>query len=173
MSSLAAVASRVSAFDTAVLSYGALQAGTVRNIIPNRAMLAGVIRFFDADVGQQVLELVRSTADAIATAHSVTIDVRARLDTVPTMTDPGELEFLHEIAPGRVAELERPLAISEDFSWFLRQIPGVFLLVGACIGDPATAPSNHSADAQFAESVMSPVTDLVVDWVFARVADRP
>ncbi|WMY78747.1 M20 family metallopeptidase [Citricoccus sp. I39-566] len=161
--------SRVSAFEPAVLSFGSLQTGTARNVIPDIAELGGVIRTFDDGTTVTVEQAVRDLAKATALTHDVHVDVRALRDTIPTKTEVSELQRLRQIAPGRVAELDQPLAISEDFSWFLREIPGVFLLIGATTGDPATSPSNHSANATFDESVLAPTARLVVDWVFGRL----
>lgn len=168
-SSLAAVSSRISAFETTVLSYGLLRAGTARNIVPGTAELAGVIRSFDPAVGEAVEDLVRRIGDATALAHEVKVNVHSCKDTLPTVTAENELELLNRMMPGRVAPLSGPLAISEDFSWFLDAVPGVFLLVGAATGDPLTSPSNHSENATFSESVLLPSTQLVVDWVRMRL----
>ena len=39
----------------------------------------------------------------------------------------------------------------------LEQVPGAFILLGACPpgADPATAPANHSAEAVFDDSVLA------------------
>jgi hippurate hydrolase len=46
---------------------------------------------------------------------------------------------------------------SEDFSLVLDQVPGAMVLIGACPPDldPATAPFNHSAGAQFDDAVLA------------------
>jgi len=160
---------RVSAREQAVLTYGSLNAGVARNVIPDNAEVGGVIRGFTEGSIDGVEELLRSTAMGVAMSHGVAASVNTRKDTVPTVTSGGELSRLREIADGTVGILDEPLAIAEDFSWILRAIPGVFLLVGAATGDPATSPSNHSSKATFDDGVLQPTADLVVRWVLGRL----
>ncbi len=155
--SAAMMSMRVDPRERAVLTYGTVSAGVARNIIPERAELRGVIRGFSESTIDEVEELARTGAEGVATSHGVTVKVNVRKDTVPpTVTSGGELEKLRAIVGDAVGELDEPLAIAEDFSWILRQVPGVFLLVGASTGDPATSPSNHSANATYDDSVLAP-----------------
>ncbi|WP_435084308.1 M20 metallopeptidase family protein [Gordonia hongkongensis] len=152
-----------------VLTYGTVSAGVARNIIPEKAELRGVIRGFSESSIDEVEQLARTGAEGVATSHGVTVKVGVRKDTVPTVTSGSELANLRAIVGDAVGELDEPLAIAEDFSWILRQVPGVFLLVGASTGDPATSPSNHSAKATYDDSILAPTADLVVRWVLGRL----
>jgi hippurate hydrolase len=49
-----------------------------------------------------------------------------------------------------LSELARPLLISDDFAWYQRKTPGVFLLLGTGTGIPL-----HSDEFRFDESVLS------------------
>ena len=160
---------RVSPREHAVLTYGMINAGVARNVIADSAELRGVIRGFSETSIDHVLELVRITAAGVAMSHGVTATVNARKDTVPTLSSGAELALLRDICGEGVGDLPEPLAIAEDFSWILREVPGVFLLVGATTGDPATSPSNHSSRATFDDSVLQPSADLVVRWVLGRL----
>ena len=52
---------------------------------------------------------------------------------------------------------------SEDFSFVLEQVPGAFVMLGACPpdADADTAPFNHSAEAVFDDAVLADGTALV------------
>ena len=96
-------------------------------------------------------------------------------DTVPTVSNGIELDRLDAVAAGvgtSVTRLQQPIGISEDFSWILREVPGVFLLVGARTSDESHLPSNHSARATFSDDVLAPTRDLIVAWVQGRLADQ-
>jgi amidohydrolase len=160
---------RVAPQERAVLTFGSIHAGAARNVIPDNAELSGVIRGFSEDSIDRVEELLRSTAAGVAMSHGVTATVIARKDTVPTLTAGDELARFAEIGIGELGILDAPLAIAEDFSWVLREVPGVFLLIGATTGDPATSPSNHSARATFDDRVLQPSADLVVAWIIGRL----
>ncbi|MCV7229420.1 M20 metallopeptidase family protein [Mycolicibacterium komossense] len=161
---------RVAPQEHAVLTFGSVHSGAARNVIPDSAELGGVIRGFSEESIDRVEELLRSTAAGVAMSYGVTATVTARKDTVPTLTAGDELARFEEIRGGEVEILDEPLAIAEDFSWVLREVPGVFLLIGATTADdPASSPSNHSARATFDDRVLQPSADLVVDWVYGRL----
>jgi hippurate hydrolase len=63
------------------------------------------------------------------------------------------------------------MAGAEDFSFVLEQVPGAFLLVGACPPGlaPATAPFNHSAEAVFDDAVLSEGTALYAELALRRL----
>jgi hippurate hydrolase len=66
-----------------------------------------------------------------------------------------------------------PATGSEDFSFVLEQVPGAFLMLGACPpgADPATAPFNHSAEAVFDDAVLADGTTLLAEFALRRLSD--
>lgn len=165
----------VSMFEPAAVVFGALRAGEARNIIPDNASLSGVIRSFSEDTDARLQSIVRRTVDGVAHAHGVEAEVVLTQDTVPTVSNGIELDRLDAVAAGvgtSVTRLQQPIGISEDFSWILREVPGVFLLVGARTSDESHLPSNHSARATFSDDVLAPTRDLIVAWVQGRLADQ-
>ncbi|WP_064257546.1 M20 family metallopeptidase [Rhodococcus sp. D-6] len=168
-----ATAHGVSMFEPSTVTFGALNAGSARNVIPDHAELAGVIRSFSEQTDGDLQEIVQRTVNGVACAHGVTADIALTRDTVPTVSDGAELDLFTSIAAdaGRsVTLLDQPIGISEDFSWILREIPGVFLLVGARTSDEPNPPSNHSARATFADDVLTPTAELVGAWVRGRLS---
>lgn len=67
--------------------------------------------------------------------------------------------------------LDRPISVSEDFSYMLRANTGAFALLGAGADgqDPAGAEANHSARADFSEDVLVPAADLMTAWAILRL----
>ncbi|HUZ35911.1 MAG TPA: amidohydrolase, partial [Streptosporangiaceae bacterium] len=61
---------------------------------------------------------------------------------------------------------------AEDFSFVLEQVPGAFLMLGACPpgADPETAPYNHAADAVFDDSVLPAGAALYTELALQRLA---
>ena len=64
-----------------------------------------------------------------------------------------------------------PVTGSEDFSFVLEQVPGAFLMLGACPpgADPATAPFNHSPEAVFDDAVLADGTALLAELALRRL----
>ena len=59
---------------------------------------------------------------------------------------------------------------AEDFSFVLEQVPGAYLMLGACPpgADPATAPNNHATDAVFDDSVLATGAALYAELALQR-----
>lgn len=169
----AAMHQQVDMFDPAVMTFGILRAGEARNVIPGDARISGVMRTFAAEAEQRVRALLERVARGTEIIHGVDIEVHLHQDTIPVISDGAELDFMEEVLLGRgvgLSRLDRPISISEDFSWILAQVPGVFLLVGAGVSDEAGLPANHSPRAQFSDDVLLPSVGIVVDWVRKRAA---
>ena len=65
-----------------------------------------------------------------------------------------------------------PITASEDFSYVLEEVPGAFIMLGACPpdADPATAPFNHSAEAVFDDAVLADGATLLAELALRRLA---
>ena len=155
------VSREVSPLDSAVLTVGALQAGTKENIIPDDATLKLNVRTYDEGVRAHVLSAIERICSAEAMAsHAEKAPEFTTLSSYPmTVND--------EVSSARVAQAFQaqfgkrafetpPASASEDFSVFGRRwgAPYVFWIVGGT--DPGTyaqaqrtksinaLPSNHS-----------------------------
>ena len=78
----------------------------------------------------------------------------------PAVWNPPELLARVE-ALWPVDRLEKPALITEDFSWYQRYLPGLFLFVGC-----GPAPALHAADFQFDEKALAVGADLL--WRIAE-----
>jgi metal-dependent amidase/aminoacylase/carboxypeptidase family protein len=164
-------------FDPVVITVGSFHAGTASNVIPDEARFAATVRSFSpgarAVVQDAALRLVRD----IASAHGLSAAAEF-VDSYPvTVNDAAAVDF----AAGAVAELfggERfvrtpdPITGSEDFSYVLDEVPGAFIMLGACPpdADPATAPFNHSAEAVFDDAVLADGTTLLTELALRTLA---
>ena len=93
------------------------------------------------------------------------------------MNDGDELTFAEQtvtdvLGDGRYFAAPDPLTGSEDFSYVLEQVPGAFLMLGACAPDtdPFAAPFNHSAEAVFDDAVLADGTALYAELALRRLA---
>jgi hippurate hydrolase len=173
----AMVTRRFEARDPVVVTVGKIWGGTKANIIPDDAGLEATIRTFSAanrDLAEAATEeLVRG----IASAHGLTAEVEYQRGYPVTVNDDTEHAFAVEVitdvfGPDRYVPMELPETGSEDFSFVLEQVPGAYVCVGACPGDPATAPDNHSPRAAFDDSVVPDAAALLAELARRRLS-RP
>jgi amidohydrolase len=135
-----------------VVSFGAIKGGIRYNIIPDHVELVGTIRTFDEDMREAVFADLKNIAEHVSAAHGATVDAKVP-DTKGnpvTVNDPAltarMLPSLEKVAgKGNVVDPGLTMG-AEDFSFYAKEVPGLFFFVGATPAgqDPATAPSNHS-----------------------------
>jgi len=167
--------------DRAVVTVGALQAGSSPNIIPDEALLRLNVRTFNEQVRETVLAAIKRIINAEATA--------SRAPKPPAFTVVGEFPLTtnDEGATAKVTEALRarfgssvqegnPATASEDFSVFARTwaVPSVFWFVGGTepqkyaeaekAGRLNELPSNHSP--QFAP-VINPTLRIGIEAMLA------
>jgi hippurate hydrolase len=164
-------------FDPVVLTVGLFQGGTVSNVIPDEAHFAATVRTFSAAAraGVQIatLRLVRD----ITAAHGLSVRAEWTEGYPVTVNDPDETAFAQQtvtglFGTGSFTPALNPLTGAEDFSFVLEQVPGAFVMLGACLAgsDPATAPFNHSADAVFDDRVLADGAALYAELALRRLA---
>ncbi|HVJ36819.1 MAG TPA: M20 family metallopeptidase [Stenotrophomonas sp.] len=136
----------------AVVSFGAIKGGIRYNIIPDQVEMVGTIRTFDEGMRQKIFADLKNVAEHTAAAHGARAEAQVPdQDGNPaTINDPAltakMLPSLQAVV-GAGNVYEPPLQMgAEDFSFYAREVPGLFFFVGATSAgiDPATAPSNHS-----------------------------
>jgi amidohydrolase len=135
-----------------VVSFGAIKGGIRYNIIPDHVELVGTIRTFDEEMRKAVFADLKNIAEHLSAAHGATVDAKVP-DTKGnpvTVNDPAltarMLPSLEKVAgKGNVVDPGLTMG-AEDFSFYAKEVPGLFFFVGATPAgqDPATAPSNHS-----------------------------
>ena len=155
------VSREIAPSDSAVLTIGALQAGTKENIIPDDATLKLNIRTYDEDVREYMLSAIRRICCAECTASNAPQAPEfTTLSTYPLTENDAQatarIAHAFEAQFGERAHETRPAAASEDFSVFGRrwEVPYVFWIVGGTdsqVYAKAKAgkqlnllPSNHS-----------------------------
>jgi hippurate hydrolase len=120
---------------TAIVTIGALHAGSASNVIPDSATMALSIRSFDAEVRDRLETRIK----ALVTSHvegyggTVTIDYERGYPVV--VNSEAETEFARQVAeelvgPQKVIAPFPPVTGSEDFAYYLQKKPGCFLRLG-------------------------------------------
>jgi hippurate hydrolase len=138
------VSREVGANEAAVLTVGALQAGTKENVIPDEAIIKLNVRTYDEGIRKRVLAAIERIVDAEAAASGAPRKPEITpLDRYPlVMYDPQATKrvgdaFRRHFPADRVQET-KPTTASEDFGSFGAEwgAPSVFWFVGGA--DPKT-----------------------------------
>lgn len=154
------ISRRVAPVDPVVITIGHLTAGTVSNIIPGEAVMEGTVRTQDPETRKKVAEYIRDLA--VGTARSMGAD--ARLDyefgCPPTMNDPEVIRQVSEavtelLGPEKLLQVPVSSMGSEDFAFYLEQVPGAMFRIGTCDERPESGWALHNPSTLFDERAIS------------------
>ncbi|MDR1795891.1 MAG: amidohydrolase [Clostridiales Family XIII bacterium] len=119
--------------DSRILRYGALEAGTASNVVADKAVLYGTMRAFSDAVFERLFEGLDGIAEGIGNDFGVDVKLRYSEGYPPVINPPG----LYQEAKARLTqagfawvELAEPLMVAEDFSYYQKEAPGLFLHLG-------------------------------------------
>jgi hippurate hydrolase len=139
-----------------VVTVGTVHAGTADNVIPDRAVLTGTTRATEPAARTLLVEELRHISAAVAGAHRLTARVTFAHGTPPIVNPPAPTAWAREavaavLGPQAAVPLAGTNMGAEDFAFYLEQIPGCFLRVGAREPGgpwlPAHSPGFYAAEA--------------------------
>lgn len=136
----------------AVVTVGAIHGGIRHNIIPEKVEMIGTIRTFgdeqQALVHRRITEIATNIAESAGGKADVNI-TKLYPSTIndPILTKQMEPTILAAAGEGNVI-INELITGAEDFSFFQREKPGLFISLGGMKkgGDPTKTPSHHTPD---------------------------
>lgn len=133
-----------------VVSIGQIQAGTAGNIIPEQVSMLGTIRSNSEQVRDNILKTIPQVVEHTAAANDVKAKVEIATYAPVTMNDETLTEVmvptLKQAANGNVKILNNNASASEDFAYYGKLMPSLFVFLGATPAnqDMSKAAPNHS-----------------------------
>ncbi|MEX2295289.1 MAG: M20 family metallopeptidase [Gemmatimonadota bacterium] len=125
--------------EPAALTFGTIHGGTAPNVVCERVVLTGSLRYFDPGVRARIhrgVEQAFATADAMGGRS----EVRFHGGYPPVVNDPTVTRWVEEavrpvIGDERFVRAE-PSLLAEDFAFFAQAVPGAFFWLGAALPEP-------------------------------------
>ena len=131
----------------AVVTVGSIHGGVRSNIIPEQLEMLGTIRTFDPEMRdtlhRRFREIVNHTAASNGASAEIQLPYSAHYPVTyndPDLTDT-MLPTLERIAGKENIHLIDAVTGAEDFSFFAREVPGLYVFVG---GKPLDVPANQN-----------------------------
>jgi amidohydrolase len=160
-----------------IVSIGKIQGGVRGNIIPEQVQMSGTLRALDEGMRKDLHARVERTVTRIAESTGASAEVSiGRGHAYPvTVNDPHltarMLPTLRRVVGEQGLIEATPRLSAEDFSFYAREIPGLFVLLGVRTrGEPREAwASTHSAlfrlDEAALETGVRVLAHLAVDYL--------
>ena len=142
------VARNVAATDLAVVTVGAFHAGSVSNVIPDRATLLVGVRTFEPTIRDTIEQRIGEIARGQAASFGLGARVDYERSYDATINDPGETARIRDLAvrhagAAAVIDIPKPMMGSEDFCYMLQARPGTYFFLGTGRPDRPSAGLHH------------------------------
>ncbi|TNC79429.1 MAG: amidohydrolase [Oleiphilus sp.] len=155
-----------------VVSVTSIEAPSGPTVIPERAVIGGSIRVSSEAAREQINTLLQEISSQTAASYGVQCEVnivRRYQATINHAAPAQQVRKAWQALHGPEAlstQQALPVMASEDFSYYLKEIPGAYALVGADDG-PANQHPCHSPYYDFNDRLIEPVTRLYASLVGA------
>jgi hippurate hydrolase len=130
------VSREINPLHASVVTIGKIRAGSAANVIAEEAELLGSIRSFREDVRRHIHSGMKRMVSAAAELHNAEIIIRIDEGYPPVVNEKVSTDIARQAAfavvgEDLVVESEFPSMGSEDYSYYLDEIPGCFVRFGA------------------------------------------
>ena len=165
----------VSPFEPVVVTVGEFHGGEARNIMAGRAWLTGTVRTWSSELRAEVPErlerIVKKVASAFGAKATFTFEQgNAGLANDADCAEVARRAVIDVLGEAGVADYRGTLS-GEDFSEYLRYVPGVFCFVGT--RNPAVGATHpqHSCYYTIDESVLPKGSMVAAQWACRMLAE--
>jgi metal-dependent amidase/aminoacylase/carboxypeptidase family protein len=129
-----------------VVTIGSIHGGLRSNIIPDSVVMVGTVRTLDPEMQTRIEERIRGTAEGIAESAGASAEVQLSRGLPITYNDPDltarMIPTLERVAGPGMSGLRPPTTGAEDFSYYQREVPGMYFFLGAI---PDSIPLEQAA----------------------------
>jgi hippurate hydrolase len=169
------VSREINPLHASVVTIGKISAGSAANVIAEEAELLGSIRSFREDVRRHIHSGMKRMVSAAAELHNAEINIRIDEGYPPVINEVVSTDIARQAAfavvgKDLVVESEFPSMGSEDYSYYLDEVPGCFVRFGARHPDWEPIPL-HSPAFDIDERVLA-IGTLFFDRVVRVARER-
>jgi len=164
--------------EPSVVTVGVFHGGVRKNIIPDEVRMEGTIRTFDEGQRDAIHEHVKRITEMIAAAGGAQARVQIKRGYDVVVNDPALMEWavptLERVAGEANVGVVDKVCGAEDFAFFQKAVPGIFLRLGCTPPDREVAKSapNHSPRFYVDEDCLAlgvkALAMLSLDWLVAN-----
>ncbi|MEA1913526.1 MAG: amidohydrolase [candidate division WOR-3 bacterium] len=132
-----------------VISICSVHGGSTYNIIPSEVKLKGTVRTIEKESWRKVPDLIKNVLKALSISYGINFELSYKRGYPIVKNDLEKTEKFISIARNifkRVNIMKNPLMGSEDFSYYLEEIPGTFAFIGGGNKEKGITSTLHSPE---------------------------
>jgi len=152
------VSREVNPTEPAVVTVGAIQAGTANNIIPDTCLMKGTVRYMKRDLGPFIKRRITEIAESVASGMRAKAKVDYHFGYPPLVNDEDITNRVRAsaakvVGAGNVVPAGTTMG-AEDMSYYLERIPGTFFAIGSGNEAKGIVYPNHHPKFDLDEDVL-------------------
>lgn len=161
------VSRRLAPQQAGVLSVTSIEGSSMETVIPDRVELSGSVRAESTDTLQIIADFMESTAASIAAGYNTIAELEFNFRYPAVVNEPGQACLLQAELAEVLGEtwldsaIQLPIMASEDFSYYLEQVPGAYAFVGAGDGGLHSI-GRHNSSYDFNDNLIEPMVRVLV-----------
>ncbi len=152
-----------------VISIGKLHAGTAFNVIPKEMEIEGTIRSLSHRKRDEVISLLKKVVIDFADMWGARAEIEIDRVFPPVVNDKGLYEKLKEAVSSSDFTFQEvyPTTISEDFSFFSEEVPGLYFFIGIRNEKKGIIYPHHHPRFNIDEDMLLPSVLLLKEFVLS------
>ncbi|PKN84100.1 MAG: amidohydrolase [Chloroflexi bacterium HGW-Chloroflexi-8] len=129
------VSRNISPLESGVVSVCSIHGGSAFNVIPQNVEIFGTARYFKPEIQKIILARIESIVNSIASSFNCDAKLEINEITPAVINNNDVIEFILNNTAKKYPEMEFETQYqsmgSEDYSFYLNEIPGCFIFMGA------------------------------------------
>jgi amidohydrolase len=125
--------------ETVLVVFGRIEGGSAENVIPTTVELGGTIRLFDLELWRTMPKVLDGVVTDLIRPLGATAEIEYHRGSPPVVNHDVVTEVVSQAAVAALgADGVKPTHQSlgsEDFAWYLEQVPGALLRLGSALPD--------------------------------------
>lgn len=160
------VSRNVNPLQPAVLTIGTINSGTAKNVIAETCRITGTVRTFDEETRAVIRKRFEEVTQHTCAMNGATVEIDYMMGYPPLVNHAGETERFFQVAKAVFGEeqvqVTPPMMPAEDFSYYVQQVPGCFIFVGAGNEDKGITYPHHHPRFDIDEAAMLNAAQILV-----------
>lgn len=148
------ISRRIDPKESAVFSIGRISGGDTRNILAKEVILNCTVRTFDDDLYDNIKFMVINLLKSMELSHGIEGEYIEMVYYPAVINDKDLTDKIIEMLPEESFIEAEALMISEDFSYYQREVPGVFMFLGSRNEEKGFVNPLHSNEFDFDETIL-------------------
>jgi hippurate hydrolase len=162
------VSRQTSPFQPVVLNVGKISGGTARNSVASECELHGTVRCYSEDMFQTISEGIGKIHRGLETSYGCQIEWSLPPLYPPLINDNDLYQQFNQIVEHQ--HLDEPMMLAEDFSYYQKEIPGLFFFLGTKTKEYDSGL--HTETFNFNEDVLEKTVDTYYQLAISLKEER-